>query len=293
MTVFDLTDNVQYRGCSDNVRNYMDLYCRKNPEYCFECKSNQCNDAWHRNEYKDCVFCDSRKDIRCNIAPNSTDLATRKCKGNCMTTLIEDNQYVMRSCLDDKDLQEHSKCVSNNPDADCISCQDENCNNLVYPEDRLKCYHCDSIESCRKSELQLCTNYNKADKCFAKFSENQIEKMGCVSMLNNNELDEWSSQHQLFTCEGDACNKDIPVIAPESCIKCDSKDDPKCAQNPSEVMSKELCPYSIDKCITKLTNDGHTIRGCLDPTLHNVEECTKTGECNTCNTNDCNNEVIN
>lgn len=291
MTVFDSTDTVRHRGCSDNLRDLWDLYCRQNPEYCFECKSNQCNVAWKRSDYHDCVFCNSEQDARCSILPNSNDLATRKCKGDCMITMIDDGKQLIRSCLDDKELQDQGLCKSNN-NVNCTSCEGDACNTNLYPEDRLQCYHCDSMESCQNRQLQYCVNYNIYDQCFAKYSNNQIEKMGCVSAVNSETLSEWNSQYELFTCEGNACNKDIPVIQPEHCVECNSRTDPKCAQNVEEIKTRQSCPYSIGKCITKYTEEGYTIRECLKPNQDNAEECEKNGKCSTCNTNDCNNKVI-
>uniref|UniRef100_A0A1I8NLT5 DUF753 domain-containing protein n=1 Tax=Stomoxys calcitrans TaxID=35570 RepID=A0A1I8NLT5_STOCA len=285
MTVFKTNGEVDRRGCSDDVEDYRDLYCRQNPELCFRCKSNECNIAWSVSEYVECAFCDSTKDASCTINPTNSDFASRKCYKQCMVAL--NGQHLVRSCLDDKEMRAQPLCKEGD---DCAMCDNNNCNKFVFPTNRLKCHVCEGA-TCSNSYGEYCYLYSSDDYCFAKFENGHVDLLGCASSQNASDIAEWTEQKKLYKCEGSDCNELSRLPSIPECLACDSNKTPNCSQNPSKVTVTETCSTPNDQCVTHINSEGHTIRGCLT-NFEGSQTCIGAGTCAVCSGSKCNNEVF-
>lgn len=250
-TVFAANGTVIQRGCSDVIYNSERLsYCDKNPSLCKFCKSSGCNTAISINDYVDCIFCDGSVDSDCIFYPE-TKTHTRSCHKNCMTALYprtnEDNPAyeLSRSCLDDLDLDDREQCQSGIR-ANCKSCSEDKCNNVIVPETRLKCNVCHGNE-CEEYISAQCTSYRENDKCFTLFDEeSNIQGMGCASDLDNSFIS--SNRRNLLLCEGDNCNDVLNLPQPPSCRWCSSDNDPDCASSPSTTTATVCHLYPNTEC---------------------------------------------
>ncbi|XP_073835559.1 uncharacterized protein [Musca autumnalis] len=288
MTVFKSNGQVDRRGCSDDVEDYSDLYCRQNPDLCFRCKSNECNVAWSVSEYVECAFCDSSKDILCTVNPSGSGFASRKCYKECMVAMTD--QRVLRSCLDDKELRVQSEC-NESENTECASCSEANCNKFVFPLDRSKCHVCTGT-SCTSSTGQYCEMYSKEDYCFAKYENGKVDLLGCASAQNASDLAQWEAQNKLYKCEGLDCNELSRLPSEGECLACDSSKTPNCVQNPTLITTTETCVAPNSQCVTRINSDGHTIRGCLSSLNETEQSCIGAGTCSVCSGSKCNNEIF-
>ncbi|XP_037949168.1 uncharacterized protein LOC119680432 [Teleopsis dalmanni] len=269
ITVFDTNGEVVRRGCSDDVAVDFGAYCDQNDENCYNCKSNECNNATETTQFIDCVYCNSYKSLDCIRNPVSTNHKTRKCQGGCMTALYpadgssNPSYDLIRTCLDDKETDEQLTC-SNDKDANCHTCVGNSCNIENLPSDRLSCWTCEG-ENCDEPESQLCPLYKAGDKCFIWFDNtNSVSQMGCVSSFRGQELENIIKTKRVHICEGENCNTFSDIPTAQQCAICDSNDDVNCAVNPMQIGLFNTCnqlPYT--SCYSKLASDGSTIRGCV------------------------------
>ncbi|XP_034108700.1 uncharacterized protein LOC117570904 [Drosophila albomicans] len=290
-TVFEEDgETVRRRGCSDDVDNYEDRYCRQHPELCFTCKSNECNDAWQVSEYTSCLYCNSESEDECVTYPQSTEVATRQCKGKCLVALLE-NKQLLRSCVDDKEAFDRAACSSDESGTNCATCEDGRCNTFSFPADRLSCHVCTGT-GCTSSRTSACLAYDENDFCFAKYNDGAVELMGCASSQNETDLEQWRLTNVLYECESADCNDLTRLPASGECIACDSSRTPNCAQSPSDVETTVTCQAPLSDCVTRLEN-GNTIRGCLSSlSTTDGNACVANGTCASCAGGKCNLEVF-
>lgn len=108
---------------------------------------------------------------------------------------------------------------------------------------------------------------------------------------NTNNCD---NSNKCTSCQSNKCNGYSLSLKTslKKCISCDSKDDPKCINDPSPKQSKE-CKNPEDQCFTRIEM-FNIKRGCLSEQNPSIGEiCQKDVEkCTICNENDCNNKKI-
>lgn len=292
VTIFGSNGKVVKRGCSDAVESD----CSANPENCLRCKSSGCNLAESQSDYVDCLFCDSKSDANCKNQPAFIK-NTRKCHKQCMVALYSSSNSldVVRSCLDDKDLDDRETCQAGS-DANCEACSGNNCNDAILPkDDRLSCWTCDG--DCEIPQSEYCTVDKEDDQCFVKFDKNEVVQMGCISVFDK-DLEEILKTKQVLVCEGENCNKDIlnNIPSAQNCKVCHSLNEVDCAVNPTNLGNQISCsqlPYS--QCYSKVNQNGTTERGCLS----NLEGdefliCLNNKDplCSSCLGGNCNNKVF-
>ncbi|XP_053962812.1 G surface protein, allelic form 156 [Anastrepha ludens] len=291
VTVFTTDGAIKRRGCHDEVEISEQRYCRENPNLCFTCKSNECNDAWNTTDYVQCNFCTSEKDPLCTTNPENAVFTKRACQKECMVAM-KDSQ-VIRTCLDDKEVNHRYVCRANETGSECASCNTTDCNNFVFPADYLSCHVCND-SSCTTSTAQYCEKYQQSDYCFAKYENGNVELMGCASSQNNSDLEAWAAQNKLYTCKDNNCN-DISILPTSGgeCLSCNSALTPACAQDPTTYTGTETCALFENQCITYLSTEGYTRRSCLSK-LSAAEQssCQANGTCAICEGDKCNSEVF-
>lgn len=290
VTVFEANGNVKRRGCSHEVENYEDRYCRENPQLCKHCKSNECNSAWSTADYVDCIFCSSADNANCASNPSAIS-TTRSCNKECMVAAL--NGTVIRSCLDDKELFVQHDCRTDPNSSECISCTGNKCNDMQFSADRLSCHVCADIY-CMSSKVEMCANYDENDYCYAKYNGLNVEKLGCASSESASDLSKWQEAGDLYRCEDSACNDLVALPTPSTCVHCDSSTNVACAQSPANIDTSKLCHPLKRECITYLDAANNTLRGCIED-ISQVQQnsCLASKTCTTCNGNTCNAEVIN
>ncbi|XP_055387113.1 uncharacterized protein LOC129615765 [Condylostylus longicornis] len=88
---------------------------------------------------------------------------------------------------------------------DCLFCNSDQCNNVIYPPNRQKCFVCDSTnnEDCHEkpSTAKVCPVYLKDQKCISKYDEGKTER-GCSNELTCDEKDDKKCQ----ICSEENCN---------------------------------------------------------------------------------------
>ncbi|XP_055859253.1 uncharacterized protein LOC129921450 [Episyrphus balteatus] len=292
VTVFNQEGVVARRGCSYDVEDEKDLYCRQNPDKCISCKSNECNDGWELNDFETCAYCNSAIDASCVTHPDRSGYATRKCQKGCMAasyTASNGTTQVIRTCLDDKEVQDRYQCSAE--DATCSSCNGDACNLFNYPRDRLSCHVCLG-STCINTVEEYCAAYVKDDKCYAKYENGNVQLSGCSSDHDSSALQEWREKNQLYDCSEGNCNAPGKLPTSQNCVACDSSRNPECATNPSIVNQTDLCFAPINSCITKISNKD-TLRGCLNSLSYNEQSVCGTGSdlCEKCSGDKCNSKI--
>lgn len=255
-------------------------------EQCKICEGDNCNWKW---EYQSCYTCNSEDDVNCLEAQSSTtSVPTTTCKeyhDECATYV--NNGITYRGCTKESDLP--SSCPSNT----CISCTENQCNQLVFPFNRLRCHQCvGTTEQCFGSltgdstQLALCKNYEAGEACYTTISsDRKTAYRGCMSDDAPGSL--------LCTANGDStckrctafgCNTVAVVNSPSlSCITCASTES-DCAWGYS-ASEADKCKNDIwigetESCYRVQSADGATHRGC---TMDDTDRCPENGvECEKC-----------
>lgn len=243
---------VVQRGCSESV----DQVCMDTGNICFDCKSPGCNSASNEDDYINCIYCDSQDGDDCIFDPHSIT-RTRKCHKSCMATLYartkdENPVYeLIRTCLDDKALDDRISCESND-DPKCMACTEENCNTHDVGQ-RKSCYQCKGDE-CQNPQTQTCRAVMENDQCFVQFDETgSIVELGCKSAYDPPEVVTLVTAKLLWLCDEDNCNHIDNVPQSQTCTLCNSATDEKCATTPKAIESFTSCvslPYS--QCYSRI-----------------------------------------
>uniref|UniRef100_A0A1B0CQC0 DUF753 domain-containing protein n=2 Tax=Lutzomyia longipalpis TaxID=7200 RepID=A0A1B0CQC0_LUTLO len=182
----------------------------------------------------------------------------------------------------------------------CSVCMGVNCNDRIYPADRLECHQCVNCPAALETNLQPCVNYQAIDQCFVAVEEQNgilTTYRGCASDPQDNIAQQGCTNNDQYCmkCEGSGCNID-PQSTPSilTCVQC-NPDDEIC-NDPQEI-DATVCTHQVplgrtDECYTYRLGDGRAQRGCLlNPSTPQeyLEQCY--GEdrtCDTCSTPSCN-----
>jgi len=252
-------------GCSDSILKEHATYCEENDETCLQCKSNGCNNANSLESYVECYHCDAEHDSTCAWeAPKQT----RLCQGQCMTGMyprtsaLDSALLPTRGCLDDMELADRDLCAAGKHD-NCTPCKDKLCNGGDILETPQECYHCSSPD-CSEMEAAKCVAYKEKHQCYTAWEANSIIAMGCASDFETEVINELVAQQRLVVCDGQNCNLPNSPPVPNTCLHCSSLNDPRCATNPNQLLTTDICsvlPYT--QCVTHIDAAGVTTRGCL------------------------------
>ncbi|TMW39937.1 hypothetical protein DOY81_014983, partial [Sarcophaga bullata] len=282
MTVFDADGNVLRRGCEFAVLAEQQNYCDSNPELCFKCKSNGCNDMIDPTISQECLYCDAATNSNCLFSP-STITTTRKCTLGCVASLYprKSNPKVMdfvRTCFEDIEPDNRDTCT---PENNCVKCLNDKCNTDILPvEGRLSCLHCEG-SNCDVPVSKQCVGYSQNDFCYIHFDNvtHSAIGMGCRSAIDDDQLR--ANIKQYFICDGDNCNSYENLPEAKFCAQCNSETDVNCAVAPALITAQARCgTYPYTQCFTRIREDGHTERGCLS-----------NSKCRICTDNNCNKNI--
>lgn len=283
VTIFSANGLVEERGCSSSIENKDK--CGGNPNQCTVCSQNNCNIHNSLLENFLCVSCNSLSDSTCVLQSNTPTLKaceTEKCYSRLVTMENSEQQYVEKGCT--IDFPQNFTCNG----AQCTSCTEELCNNILYPADRLSCNYCGGNIDCKDSSQQtkICNLYNsQTQACITTFNEkNEVNYRDCYADANifiQNICDDLS-QIICSKCKGQMCNTDITPRGIK-CIQCEGLTCFDQFNYPADVID---CTTS---CYIGLNEEGKTKRGCFE-NFNNSTNCDQNGnnDCLLCNNDLCN-----
>lgn len=210
--------------------------------------------------------------------------------------LILDEKVVRGCVLELENDEEKAKCTSN--DKTCKSCFGMACNRranftecFTTDEDQSKAWN--NFHSI--SSPQMCTNYD--GKCFVQVIKEDTVIRGCVedyaaqNDLSSNFLANVENKRTYEVCTGSLCNN--KEVSPLFCLRCNSTEDPKCANDPRSSMyfHKRCHPLEIESAGCYHYADGDYVeRGCISD-LNNTRriECrADSKKCKMCVGDECN-----
>lgn len=166
------------RGCLRDLDPETKSFCNQNTDICKTCFGSNCN---RRGEFVRCYDCNSKDDMNCS--GNSSLGNSVVCKsyyGVCVTA-IDAHGYTHRRCgyahwSEDDGLIAHHKMQT---------CMTMNCNSVVYPSDRLQCYHCNGEDECNFMASggaldnsfgpMPCGRISEPEQCYTYLSEGRTE----------------------------------------------------------------------------------------------------------------------
>ncbi|KAH8370174.1 hypothetical protein KR093_002479 [Drosophila rubida] len=291
-TVFNAAGVVVARNCSDALA----AQCAGDDVNCQLCKSNGCNNAQSLSDYVECYHCDAELDESC--AWSAPETQTRQCQGQCMTGLYPRSSapdsalLPTRGCLDDLEESERELCAAGKH-GNCTACSGALCNAGNVIAEPQECYVCGSSD-CVDMEPGRCVAYRTPHQCYLAFEDNEVVAMGCASDFETPVIGELVAQRRLLVCDGQNCNNPSTEIPqPNTCQQCNSLQDTRCATNPNQLLTTEVCaqlPYT--ECVTHIdAATGATRRGCLAELAgEDFVECLAgtLARCDVCTGSNCN-----
>lgn len=156
-------NNIVERGCIENLSLKERQACIDDPEHCKGCIGRNCNTDTVDDQLQ-CNFCNGSVDGNCaNFGGTNT---TRICQNgeNACFVGIDKFGYTHRKCYagDETDFKIFEICKRSN------------CNENIYPANRIKCYQCRATDDCLfynpdKPNIPAtpCQIYDEHDQCFA------------------------------------------------------------------------------------------------------------------------------
>lgn len=129
-----------------------------------------------KKEFQRCIQCNSKDNIECSQSGAvQTSYICQNYFGNCVTG-INAQGYTQRRCSGPNDKAQF-------PNEQMLPCNASNCNNDIYPPNRLQCYRCDGDkEDCNfmpanstglakmSRHLTPCGVLSRFDQCYAYLS---------------------------------------------------------------------------------------------------------------------------
>lgn len=264
------TEGHLHRGCSS------DLTCTQSEK----CTSPDCNKEPFPTDRLECHQCqDCLETPESNIKP-------------CLLYIDNDSCYIQ--VVDESTI--HRGCTSDNiePCGNCLECSDLNGCNSMGPmqSNTLSCVSCTSNADCEGrafgSPCQAQILIGRTDSCYTQMFGEFVIAKGCLSDLPpSNPLYEdcMQSSSNCPTCSTPDCNK-----GKTSCFKCNSADDADCSEIASLKNYETECEA---ECVTKLDDEGYTVRGCIeDFPEFDKENCKSSDRCQVCTDKNCNNAIL-
>ncbi|XP_055917495.1 uncharacterized protein LOC129949843 [Eupeodes corollae] len=237
-----------------------------------------------------CKLCDSSSATDCAFWQSESSIPHEICAAGVTKCVMEikDDKHTYRRCASKSD----EACESGKKCDICSS--DKGCNKGIFPNNRLKCYQCNSDKDSKcatptkyTTDIKSfpCLFYNESDKCFEHGSSDTNMVRGCLSDTTAYEkCSSESPKDKCKECTADNCNVDeYKIEATSKCIQCKSEKDAKCvgahtADLAEKCVSKIEYWKSQDCYINKI--DGKVDRGCIQDF-----DCSSASTCTSCTNN--------
>lgn len=154
------------RGCMNHLRGKDKPSCQQQSDSCKSCLGNNCN---KKVKFQKCFDCNSRDDPHCTLVHNNASTKVSTCNQYWATCVsgIDENGYLHRRCSSNH--TDDQVKLSNGFEA----CIDDQCNGLLFPENRLLCHQCigNSSECSNLTDPHPCDVYSEYDQCYTYFDE--------------------------------------------------------------------------------------------------------------------------
>lgn len=258
------SDEVIGRGCISDLETSQRDSCERNSTNCLKCSYNKCNQDDSKLKTEFCIECDSEYNPDC-LKENL--LLEKRCPTNqCFTRFIEKEdkyygRHIERGCL--ADLLETRQCIA----PDCVSCAGKNCNNKLFPENRISCKSC-QMETCNGGAVdKICNQYVEDEACLTFFGEeNKAIFRECYAdaPIGTRQLCDDESNINCKKCKGNLCNNDNIRLG-NKCYKCEGLE----CFNPG--LSYEV--NCLSECFVGINENGEPWRDCAKA----VENSTSCG----------------
>lgn len=226
-------------------------------DYTVTCNTSLCNGNPSTSQLQ-CISCTSNGTVGCIGLSGSNSSCEINTTTTCEMNLLlgrdeycftyQKGDYVQRGCSAESNLTMNELDGSEK----ITKCNSVSCNNECIEQP--KCIVCNSTEdanclsSFNETLLQTCGAEDSLS-CFTCLDEDGSISRGCGSGFDN-------VSNQCATCVDDYCNNQTI----SECYTCSSVDDLNCL-NPgsSHNITTTKC---VSKCLTKITNETTTERGC-------------------------------
>lgn len=234
----------------------------------------------HGNGPMKCIQCSSKFNSKneCIENPNSPNLKyCQATTGDCYTVTYEDQMN--RGCIGDIIVPHRNMCKQTKYE-NCTICTNKDLCNDGLTEN---CYS-DFENNGKLVSIQCSLSKNKPMGCYERKDANAGQRYGCVSHLSDDERKQCDDNKSCSICNENNCNE-----ASRTCYICNSKDDVDCVETNSRTW-KDSCKPTQLNCVTGIGVNGITYRRCTNTNLQDSAEFAVM--MNTCETNNCNSEVI-
>lgn len=254
-------------------------------------------------------MCEGLECFQAGDPSNSIDCPT----GGCYVGLNW-NGEIKRSCA--TAVSNSSLCVKDDTQAgSCLVCEGDYCNGITFPlANRLVCKECRG-SSCEETtgEDKYCERLHKDERCVSVFNNaDQIVERGCLSTVQSSSLCS-SSNANCLKCEFNRCNVEASRRELYHCVSCDSKINPMCVTNTTDISTKacttnqcysRILPSAGDTtwqhvekgCLTEhpqpSTCTGASCLACVGDRCNNIHYPSDRFTCQTCRGNECNSATI-
>lgn len=249
-THIDVSNNFVRKGCLSKAIKDPDIGTGlmndcQNENHCVKCSdTNDCNNIEPNETNENCIKCDSHSDFFCTFHPtaNMSVKCTLSFKPMGCYLKRDDNLMVSRGCMSDVDLKTQNTC--RNGTTTCKMCMGNDCN---LKRSFQLCHTCDSSNAVDGSCIdrpwiakeEQCTNY--LGECYTHV-ENEVVRRGCIGDGIVAEAKDCSDSSVCERCsDSGGCNSN--EIKRESCVTCNSQQDPTCQTNSTYTVYQD-CPLS-------------------------------------------------
>lgn len=251
-----------YRDCLVDAAQGTQNVCQDSKDLtCSTCTGKLCNNDSTRRGTK-CYQCEGLECFKADDPSNSVDCLT----GGCYVGLNA-NGDIRRTCA--SAVSNSSLCVkSDTQGGSCLVCQGDYCNGIAYPlQNRLVCKECRG-SSCEENvaEDKYCERLNMNEKCVSVFNNaDKIIERGCLSTVQSTALCSSTSPNCL-KCGFNGCNVEKSRTELYHCVSCDSRVDPNCVTNSTQITTKACTTNQCYSRILPILSDAtwqHVEKGCL------------------------------
>lgn len=242
-------------------------------------------------------MCSSSNSDSCETSPDASEICLTFTPDDKCVTLIDGNGFTVRGC------SSQVTCDASDSSS-CQICEGNDCNvsNLKRKSDGkpgqwqslpLTCLTCSGADDCKSGNTQQTCSGD--EYCMTVFdSSGEVINRGCsnaVEELQGSYCD--INYDHCFNCNSNLCNTASVISDYSECIYCDSKTNPECALNPTDVKQSRKCHGACMTALYPLTNSSvyEVVRSCLDDkeeTDQNVCVDGTSDECKACSGPLCN-----
>lgn len=272
-------DKIVARGCVSSLESQQRQSCERNSTNCLKCSYDKCNKDDSKLKTEFCIGCNSEDDPNC--LKEASNLERRCLTSQCFTRLTEPEdknfgRHMERGCLND--LLQGTTCVA----PDCVSCSGKNCNNKLFPANRISCKSCE-LGACNGRAIdKICNQFVGDEACFTFFGEDsKVVFRDCYADVpaETREICDDSSNLDCTKCKGSLCNTESKRRG-SKCYKCEGLE---CA---SPVLPDVV--DCVSECFVGVNANGEPLRGCANE-IPNSDKCGVTNTtCLKCSDDHCN-----